>query len=110
MEYPQAAQITATADLGYKAGYVLCACGWREELGDGFNGYTIAQCPTCDPRLVVRNQRKVVYFDKARRSLRADIGANYYFVIFVISNGIHVRYKTHIDRVEYGTEKQLDRL
>ena len=104
----QTAEVTHTDDLGYKDGFVACACGWRHELGDGFNGYHIASCPSCTPTLNTLLQRKVIYNDKQHPKLRADIGSNYYFVL---SNGIQIRYKTAGIVSHFGlTERQADKL
>lgn len=102
------AEVIKTDDLGYKAGFVECSCGWKQELGDGFNGYHIANCPSCTLDLTTRIQRKVVYNDKWHSGLTADIGANHYFAM---SNGINVRYYTSKIVSHYGlTEKQADKL
>jgi len=101
------AELVKTVDLNYKGGYVECACGWRKDLGDGFNGYHIANCPACTPGLRTRIQRKVIYWDKKRHSLRADIGQNVYFNI---KGSITVRYAARATRTEWGTERYLDRL
>jgi len=102
----QKAEITETKDLNYKAGYIECACGWRKELGDGFNGYHIANCPNCTAALTTRNQRKVIFGENKR--LTAEIGENWYFVL---SNGIHVRYQKVVHARHTGlTERQADKL
>lgn len=101
------AQIYKTVDTNYKKGLVKCRCGYFKELGDGFNRYFIESCPKCDKGVQTRDQRKVIYYDSGRGSLRADIGSNVYFVL---SNGIHVRYSASLQKIEYGTEKYLDKL
>lgn len=98
--------VTKTVDLHWKGGYVECACGWRKELGNGFNGYHIASCPACAPSIETRDQRKVVFGERGK--LTAEIGHNLYFAL---SNGIHIRYaKTVVHRETGLTEKQADRL
>lgn len=84
------AQVTETKDLNYKNGYLQCKCGYRKEMGNGFNGYHIENCPECTPELETRTQRKVIYGDgKNKNNMTADIGTNIYFVL---SNGIHMRH------------------
>lgn len=95
-------------DLGYRGGFINCACGWKHDLGDGFNGYHIANCPQCTPELHTHSQRKVMYNDKIHPRLRVDIGDNRYFVL---SNGLNVRYAALHIQSYYGlTEEQADRL
>jgi len=102
----QKAEVTETVDLKYKAGYIQCACGWRKELGDGFNGYHIANCPSCTSGLATRDQRKVTFGQ--RNNLTVEIGRNIYFVL---SNGIHVRYSANVISRHTGlSERQADRL
>lgn len=91
------AEVLETKDMNYKNGYVECACGWRHEFRDGFNGHHIASCPFCDLKLDIREQRKVTY--GRRNNLTVEIGKHWYFVM---SNGIHVRYKKRIDRTYTG--------
>lgn len=81
------ANINKTVDTKYKNGFVLCNCGYKKELGDGFNQHYIDNCPNCTAELTTINQRKVIY--GGNKCMTADIGTNIYFVI---SNGIHVRY------------------
>jgi hypothetical protein len=87
----ETAKVIKTDDLDYKKGFVQCACGWRKELGDGFNGYHIATCPKCDPTITIRHQERVVWGTKT--GMNVEIGDNQYFVL---SNGIHVRYAANI--------------
>lgn len=82
----QFANLTSTDDLNYKQGFVECACGWRKELGNGFNGYHIDVCPSCTPELQTRTQSKVMFGE--HKNLTVEIGS---FRYFVIKNGIHVR-------------------
>lgn len=104
---PQAI-VVKTTDTKYKAGHVLCQkCGWRKELGDGFNQYEIDCCPKCDPDLATRSQRKVTT-GSPRHGLTVKLGA---FGYFVISNGIHVQYSAEVWSTRTGlTEGQADRL
>ena len=88
----------------YKDGFIKCACGWRKELGDGFHQTKIGACPSCTPELDTRTQRKVIYWDKGRSSLRADVGNNVYFIT---ESGVHIRYKAAPFH-SYGTERQLE--
>ena len=95
------ANINKTDDLNYKAGFVQCACGWHKELGNGFNGYHIDNCPSCTPELSTRLQRKVTY-GKAK-SLTVEIGK---FIYFVISNGCNIQYSRFAERVYNGLSKR----
>lgn len=99
--------IYKTIDKKYKDGEVVCVCGYKKTLGDGFNTYLIKNCPSCTPELETRIQRKVTYFDKVRRTLRADIGQNIYFVL---SNGINIRYESNFITTHFGSEKKLNNL
>jgi len=81
------ANLLKTVDLKYRGGYVECACGWRKDLGDGFNGYHIDRCPSCSKKIHAWSQRKVVHGHK--NNYTADIGKNVYFVI---NKCIHVRF------------------
>jgi len=83
----QRALITETELTGWKNGYVQCKCGWRKDLGEGFNGYKIANCPACTPILETRTQRKVIYGTPSNYT--ADVGVNTYFLL---SSGISIRY------------------
>lgn len=99
------AELIKTVDLAYKDGYVQCACGWRKDLGDGFNGYHIAQCPTCDPTLHTWIQRVVIYWDKDRRTSRADIGDNRYFTI---KGSITVQFSANNITTHWGDHHTLE--
>lgn len=85
------ATVTETIDLNYKNGYVQCDCGWFKELGDGFNGYKINCCPTCNQKLATRTQNQVtvgrIY------STTTHYGT---FKYFVMSNGIHVQFYRNV--------------
>ncbi len=99
-------QVYKTVDTNYKDGFVQCDCGWKQSLGDGFNQYYIGSCPDCDPTISTRNQRKVTY--GRPNNLTVEIGDNIYFVL---SNGIHVRFKKHIYETHHGlSERQADML
>lgn len=91
------ANVTLTENLNYKGGFVECACGWRKELGNGFNGYYIANCPSCTLELDTRTQRKTC--SGRPRNLTIKLGR---FTYFALSNGIHVQFKAQVRRVEYG--------
>lgn len=87
----QTAQVTKTDDLNYKDGFVKCACGYEKTLGNGFNGYHIANCPQCTPDLHLRRQNTVTTGSKGNYTVRH--GA---FEYFVLSNGIHVQYSARV--------------
>lgn len=91
------AMVVKTVNLGYKSGYVECVCGWRKELGDGFNGHHIANCPKCTPELETRNQRKVTTGRPG--NLHVTIGRHIYFVL---SNGLHMQFSRCIYREHFG--------
>lgn len=95
------AEVTETIDQNYKGGYVQCRCGWRKELGNGFNGYHIANCPLCTKKLQTRNQRKVVT-GNPQHGLDVSIGSHKYFVL---SNGIHVQYEKQARIVATGVSE-----
>lgn len=100
------AKVINTEDLKWKRGYVVCACGWRKELGDGFNGYQIDACPSCTPELKTRRQSKVTTGTPRGRGLTVELGT---FTYFVIDNGIHVQYDAHVRQTISGlSEKQAD--
>ena len=101
------ANINKTVNTNYKTGFVKCKCGNHHHLGDGFSQYHTDACPDCTPELETRNQKKVIYWDKDRRSLKADLGSNIYYVL---SNGINVRHSKNIHSTVYGSERKLDNL
>lgn len=101
------AQLTNTKDLKWKAGFVQCACGWRKDLGDGFNGYHINKCPQCSPEITTRIQRKVTV-GNPRHGLTVTLGSHVYFTI---DNCIQVQFSKQVYSTHTGlTEKQADRL
>lgn len=100
------ANVNKTVDLNWKNGYVLCKCGYRKELGNGFNAYLIDNCPECTPALETRSQRKVMTGSKG--NLKVELGA---FTYFVLSNGIHVQFAANVSSTHYcRTESQADRI
>lgn len=104
------AHVSEYIDLKYKGGYVQCRCGWRKELGDGFNGYHVDQCPSCTPLLKTQRQRKVVTGNPRGRKLTASIGDHVYFVLDG-DHGIHVQFSKRVDRTVSGlSESQADKL
>lgn len=94
--------VVSTVDLHYKNGYVSCACGWRKELGDGFNGYMIDICPSCTPTLQTRSQSQVTTGRPGHYIIEQGR-----FVYFVLSNGIHVQYSAYVYHTQY--RKQMKR-
>jgi hypothetical protein len=103
------AELIHTTDTKYKAGHVLCKkCGWKKELGDGFNQYEIDCCPACTPELETRTQRKVMTGNPRSHDLTVELGS---FVYFVIKNGIHVQFSKQVHSTHRGlSERQADRL
>lgn len=102
------ATVLENKDLNYKSGYVECQCGWRKELGDGFNGHHIDCCPDCTPSLRTRSQRKVTTGSPRGANLTVKLGR---FVYFVMSNGIHIQYSADVHTTRAGlTERQADKL
>jgi hypothetical protein len=102
------AAVTETVNTGYKAGYVQCACGWRKELGDGFDGYHIANCPECTSELHTRDQRKVTTGRPVGHGLTVSLGRHIYFVM---DNGIHIQFSKQPHTVLRNlTERQADAL
>ncbi len=101
------AKIYKTIDTNYKNGFILCQCGYKKELGNGFNEYYINHCPKCCDILETRKQSKVIYYDKKLDTLRADIGSNMYFTI---SNGINMRYTTFNITTLVSTERISNKL
>jgi len=99
-------EIYETIDTNYKKGKVECKCGHVHELGDGFNVYKVGNCPECS-EVKMRNQKKVILWDKEQKSLKAEIGKSLYYVL---SNGINIRHSKRVDRTVYGTERQLDKI
>lgn len=100
--------VNRTEDISYKGGFVKCACGWRKDLGDGFNGYHIDNCPSCSPQLFTRDQRKVITGSKTGRGIDVSIGGHTYFVL---SNGIHVQFCESASLVAIGiSERQADKM
>jgi hypothetical protein len=81
------AVLSETKNLNYKGGYVQCACGWRKELGDGFNGYYILACLACNPAISTRSQGRVTVGRPGNYTIRHG-----HFVYFVIADCIHVQY------------------
>lgn len=101
------AELVKTEELNWKNGYVQCACGWRKELGDGFNGYHIDACPDCTPELRTRVQRKVTT-GSPRHGLTVELGQ---FTYFVIKNCMHVQYGKKVSQTFTGlSERQADRI
>lgn len=102
------ANVSETKDLNYQNGYVECKCGWRKELGNGFNGYHIDNCPKCTLTLYTMNRRKVTTGSPKGKNLTVKLGS---FTYFVLSNGIHVQYSASVSSVHTGlSEKMADRL
>lgn len=102
------AEVQSTENLNYKDGYVQCQCGWRKDLGDGFNGYRISSCPKCDLSVSTRSQRKVITGNPRGHGLTVELG---HFTYFALSNGIHVQYSKCVSRTVTGlSESQADRL
>ncbi len=99
--------INKIVDTNYKDGFVSCKCGYKKDLGDGFNQYHIDNCPSCTKELETRQQRKVVFYDEDEKRLKAEVGTNIYFVL---SNGIHVRFEKVINQTYYGSERYLDNI
>lgn len=85
------ATVTNTEELGYRNGYVRCACGWQKDLGDGFNGYTIDVCPKCTPALVTRDQSKVTVGTPGNYTVTEG-----HHIYFAMSNGIHIQYSAQV--------------
>lgn len=85
--------VTSTSNLNYKKGYVQCACGWRKELGDGFNGYHIDCCPNCNTKLETRVQNQVVIGPWNKTTTFYGV-----FKYFVLSNGIHIQYYRYVNK------------
>lgn len=101
----ETAKVIKTIDWAYKNGFAQCQCGWRQYFENGFNEYHIERCPECSD-IEIRHQRKVTY--GSRNNYTVEIGDNYYFVL---SNGIHVRFKQRIYNTYTGlSESQADRL
>lgn len=90
------AQITKTNNLNYKNGFVQCACGWEKPLGNGFNGYHIARCPYCCPKLPVHVRNQVLTGTAGNYIVKH--GSFYYFAL---SNGIYVQYKSNVMRSQH---------
>lgn len=103
----QYANLLEEKDLNYKNGYVQCVCGWRKELGNGFNGYHIDHCPKCTPELETRSQRKVTTGSR-KTGYTVTIGNHVYFVI---KDCIHVLYSETVYQTYTGlTIRQADAL
>jgi hypothetical protein len=110
MDTLERAHVSDYIDLKYKGGYVKCACGWQKELGDGFNGYQIDNCPSCTPGLQVTHQRKVITGNPRGRNLTASLGDHVYFVLDG-DHGIHVQFSKNVQRTVSGlSERQADNL
>ena len=102
------ARINNYLDLKYKGGYVLCKCGWSKELGDGFNGYEIDNCPECTPELETRSQRKVTVGKP--NNLTVTLGNHVYFVLDG-KHGIHVQFSKQVYSTHTGlSERRADAL
>lgn len=95
------AEVVEAIDLKYKNGFVECVCGWRKELGDGFNGYKIDCCPSCDKTLATRIQTTVTTGSKGNYKVQHGT-----FVYFVITSNnpvmqLHIQYKANVFSTEY---------
>jgi hypothetical protein len=100
------ANVNKTDDLNYKGGFVECVCGWKEELGNGFNGYHIDNCPVCTPELETRNQHKVTVGKP--NNYTVTLGNHIYFIL---SNGINVQFSKTVYSTFTGlSEKQADKI
>ncbi len=88
--------LESTEDLNWKNGYVQCECGWRKELGDGFNGYRISSCPKCDPRVETRTQHTVTTGKPGNYTIKHGS-----FIYFVIHDCIHVQYSGVVYQTQY---------
>lgn len=97
MNKTEKSEVLETLDLKYKGGYVQCQCGYKKELGDGFNGYLIDGCPACE-KVKTLTREKVTYFDKRINNLVCEHGTHTYFIL---SNGIHVRYAAVVTNRTY---------
>lgn len=89
------ADIKESIDLNYINGFIECACGWRKELGNGFNGYKIANCPNCTPGLETRYQSQVTTGSKGSYTVKHGR-----FGYFVLSNGLHIQFSAQVFRTE----------
>lgn len=90
------ADLVKTIDTNYKNGFVECNCGWRKELGDGFNQYYINKCPNCS-LITTREQTALITGTKNNYKIM-----NGKFTYFVINNCIHVLFKSIIFSTEYA--------
>jgi hypothetical protein len=91
------ANLISTTDTDYKNGFVLCvSCGWKKELGDGFNQYKIDACPACNPLISTRVQNTVTVGRRGNYEVRHG-----HYVYFVITNGINVQYSGITSYVEH---------